>query len=100
MTLMQNYLDQGYHLFIDNFYTSVTIAKHLFDRGTLVTGTIIDSRRDVPASLKNEKAWDKGKPKETMRWERDAPVLALQWVHNKVVSMTTTSGNANERPHR
>ena len=96
MTLMQNYLDQGYHLFIDNFYTSVTLAKHLFDRGTLVTGTIIDNRRDFPASLKNGKAWGKGKPKGTMRWERDAPVLALQWVDNKVVSMITTSGNANE----
>ena len=96
MTLMHNYLDQGYHLFIDNFYTSVTLAKHLFDRGTLVTGTIIDSRRDLPASLKNGKVWAKGKPKGTMRWERDAPVLALQWVDNKVVSMITTCGNANE----
>ena len=96
MILMQNYLDQGYHLFIDNFYSSVTLDKHLFDRGTLVTGTIIDSRRDFPASLKNGKVWAKGKPKGTMRWERDAPVLALQWVDNKVVSIITTSGNANE----
>ena len=31
-----------------------------------------------------------------MHWERDAPVLALQWVDNKVVSMITTSANANE----
>ena len=96
MTLMHNYLDQGYHLFINNFYTSMTLAKDLFDRETLVTGTIIDSRRDFPASLKNGKVWGKGKPKGTMRWERDAPVLALQWVDNKVVPMITTSGNANE----
>ena len=96
MTLMHNYLNQGYHLFVDNSYTSMTLAKHLFERGTLLTGTILDSRRDFPASLKKGKEWGKGKPKGTMRWVRDAPVLALQWVDNKVVSMITTSGNANE----
>ena len=74
----------------------MTLAKDLFDRGTLLTGTIIDSRRDFPASLKKGKEWGKGKPKETMRWVRDAPVLALQWVDNKAVSMITTAGNANE----
>ena len=41
----------------------------------------------------------KGKPKGTMRWERDSPVLELQWVHNKVVSMITTFTNANETTH-
>ena len=96
MTLMHNYLNQGYHLFVDNFYTSMTLAKHLFERGTLLTGTILDSRRDFPASLKKGKEWAKGKPKGTMRWERDAPVLALQWVDNKVVSMISTSANANQ----
>ena len=96
MTLLQNYLDQGYHLFVDNFYTSMTLAKDLFHRGTLLTGTILDSRRDFPASLKKGKEWGKGKEKGTMFWERDAPVLALQWVDNKVVSMITTSGNAIE----
>ena len=55
MKLMQNYLNQGYHLFIDNFYTSVTLAKHLFQRGVLTTGTILVTRRDFPANLKNGK---------------------------------------------
>ena len=31
-----------------------------------------------------------------MRWERDPPVLALQWLHNKVVSMLSTIENAND----
>ena len=96
MTLMQDYLDQGYHLFIDNFYTSVTLAKDLFDRKTLVTGTIRECRKDFLPSLKNGKVWGKGKPKGSMRWERDAPVLALQWVDNKVVTMISTTGNAND----
>ena len=74
----------------------MTLAKHLFERGTLLTGTILDSRRDFPASLKKGKEWGTGKPKGTMHWERDAPVLALQWVDNKVVSMISTSANANQ----
>ena len=31
-----------------------------------------------------------------MRWERDSPCLALQWVDNKVVSVLTTIDNAND----
>ena len=31
-----------------------------------------------------------------MRWVRDSPCLVLQWVDNKVVSMITTVGNAND----
>ena len=31
-----------------------------------------------------------------MRWVRDAPVLALHWVANKVVSMISTTADANE----
>ena len=68
MALMKDYLNQGYHLFIDNFYSSVTLAKHLFEQGTLVTGTIKDNRRDF--FLKNGKVWGQGKPKGSMRWER------------------------------
>ena len=32
-----------------------------------------------------------------MRWVRDSPCLVLLWVDNKVVSIITTVGNANEQ---
>ena len=97
MKLMQPYLNQGYHLFVDNFYTSVTLFKTLFTLGVPATGTIIETRRNFPAALKNGKAWAKGKERGDMRWERDAPCLALQWIDNKVVSLLTTIDNANDR---
>ena len=97
MRLMQPFLKQGYHLFVDNFYTSVTLFKHLFTQGVAATGTVVETRRDFPAGLKNSKAWAKGKERGAMRWERDPPCLALQWVDNKVVSLLTTIDNANER---
>ena len=40
VTLMQRYMNKGHHLFIDNIYTSIPLAKHLLDNGTHVTGTI------------------------------------------------------------
>ena len=82
--LMQGYENQGYHLFCDNFYSSVTLAHHLYERGILYTGTILETRRDFPASLKGGKEWAKKKARGDMRWERDPPDLALQWLDNKV----------------
>ena len=97
MNLMQPFLNQGYHLFVDNFYTSVTLFKDLFAQGVLATGTIMETRREFPVTLKNSKKWAKGRERGSMRWERDPPCLALQWVDNKVVSVLTTIDNANDR---
>ena len=97
MKLMNPYLNQGYHLFLDNFYSSLTLFKDLFTRGVFATGTIMETRRDFPANLKNSKQWAKGRDRGSMRWERDPPCLALQWVDNKVVSVLTTIDNANDQ---
>ena len=95
--LMQRYLNQGYHLSVDNFYSSVPLFKTLFTQGVPATGTIIETRRNFPAALENSKVWAKEKERGAMRWERDAPCLALQWIDNKVVSVVTTIDNANDR---
>ena len=50
--------------------------KHLYQHGVLATGTILDTRRDFPANLKNGKQWAKGKARGTMRWQWDVPCLA------------------------
>lgn len=96
LKLMQRFLNQGYHLFVDNFYTSLTLFKHLFTQGVPATGTVMESRRDFPPGLKNGKQWAKKKQRGSMRWDRDPPCLALQWVDNKVVSLLTTIDNAND----
>ena len=93
---MSPFVKQGYHLFVDNFYTSVTLFKALYNQGVLATGTIMETRRDFPASLKNSKEWAKGRERGSMRWERVSPCLALQWVDHKVVSVLTTIDNAND----
>ena len=97
MKLMEPYLNQGYRLFVDNFYTSVPLFKTLFTHGVPATNTILETRRNFPVVLKNGKEWAKGKERGAMHWERDAPCLALQWIDNKVVSLLTTIDNANDR---
>ena len=96
MKLIRPFVKQGYHLFVDNFYTSVTLFKDLYNQGVLATGTTMETRRDFPASLKNSKEWAKGRERGSMRWERVSPCLALQWIDNKVVSVLTTIDNAND----
>ena len=97
MRLMAPYFGKGYHLFVDNFYSSLTLFKHLYDQGVAATGTILPTRRSFPPALKNSQEWAKGRERGSMRWVRDSPCLVLQWVDNKVVSMITTVGNANEQ---
>ena len=81
MCLMQPYFNQGYHLYVDNFYTSVPLIKHLFERGVLATGTILETRRSFPANLKNSKEWAKGEERGSLRWERDPPCLVCSgWI--------------------
>jgi hypothetical protein len=55
-----------------------------------------ENRRGFPATLKNGKNWARGKARGSMWWDRTPPVLTLQWKDNKVVSLLTTIGNANE----
>ena len=78
MRLMQPFLNQGYHLYVDNFYTSVALMNDLFAQGVPATGTIVETRRGFPENLKNGKQWAKGLPRGSMRWERDPPCLGLQ----------------------
>jgi len=47
-----NYLYKGYHLFTDNFYTGIHLAKSLIQRGTYLTGTIRRNRKFVPKEAK------------------------------------------------
>ena len=93
--LTSPYYNQGYHLFIDNLYTSVHLIKHLFQHGVIATGTILQTRKDMPENFKKGSEWGKNKARGTMRWQRDPPYLILQWVDSKVVSMISTTGNAN-----
>ena len=94
MKLMNPYFHQGYHLYLDHFYTSV-LFKDLFTIAVGPTGTMRENRRDFPQTIKDSKVWAKEKDRCSVQWGRDPPCLALQWLDNKVLSMLTTIDNAN-----
>lgn len=48
---MGNYFSKGYHIFVDDFFTSIPLAKALYDLGTYITGTIRRNRKFLPKSL-------------------------------------------------
>lgn len=61
--LAEDYLDQGYIIYLDNFYTSTSLFVHLLERKTLACGTTRKDRRGFPAELKDTQ-WEKKQREE------------------------------------
>ncbi|XP_049871503.1 piggyBac transposable element-derived protein 4-like [Pectinophora gossypiella] len=51
-SLMEKYFDQGYSLYMDNFYNSVGLAEYLLARKTYCTGTLRARRLRNPPHIK------------------------------------------------
>ena len=96
MKLVEPLVNQGYHLYFDNFYSSPKLVKDLFGLGIPSCGTAAENRRGFPDSMKKGKEWARRKDRGTMRWVRDAECLALQWKDNRPVTMLTTIHKADE----
>lgn len=94
--LMQPLLNQGYHLYFDNFYTSVKLIKDLFAVGVPATGTAAENRKGFPDCMKKGKEWAKREQRGNMRWQRDGVCLAQQWKDNKPVTILSSIADANE----
>ena len=96
MKLMEPYLGQGYHLYLDNYYTSPRLVSDLFLHGTPSVGTGKLLRTGIPECMKNVKEWARKKQRGSLRWYRESSILYLQWVDSKPVTLLTTLGSANE----
>ena len=90
--LMSNYLNQGYSLFVDNFYTSPTLAFDLFAKKTHVTGTLDRSRKGVPPEVID--CYKQLSAKTRRRGEgmyiRDGCVVYSVWKDTKCLSVLST----------
>lgn len=51
---MGQYLNKGYHVFVDNFFMSIPLAKFLFSKETYITGTIRRDRKGLPNKMKEK----------------------------------------------
>ena len=83
--LMQPLLEVGYHLYTDNWYTSIPLYKYLHQHGTLACGTIRSNRKGFPEQVKNAKL----KKGEVMACHSDE-LMALKFKDKKDVHMLST----------
>ncbi|KAL2731776.1 LOW QUALITY PROTEIN: piggyBac transposable element-derived protein 4-like [Vespula squamosa] len=51
---MSNYSMKGYHVVADNFFTSISLARSLFEKQTYLTGTIRSNRKYIPPFMKQK----------------------------------------------
>jgi len=51
ITLLLPYLDKGFRLFVDNYYTTPRLASYLLERKTTLVGTVRSTRRQFPVEL-------------------------------------------------
>lgn len=73
----------GFHLYVDNFYTSPKLFKDLFKWNIGACGTYRDSRRHCPRALS-------GYPRGSVRWIRDGPLVFVKWKDTREVSVCST----------
>lgn len=95
VSLMQDYLSQGYSLYIDNFYASPILLSDLYGLGVHVTGTLDCTRIGVPtdfASLKKQMA-KKSVSQGEGAYVRDGVCVYAVWKDTKCVSVMS-----NEHP--
>ena len=75
LTLMNKYLNKGHRLFLDNYYTTPTLALHLMKNGTKLVGTVRPNRRQFPRDLANADI-SRGESKFALS---DTGVLAIKY---------------------
>ena len=90
--LMNEYLDQGYNLFVDNFYTSPTLASDLFARKTYLTGTLDRTRKGVPPEVIDcyKNLSSKHKHRGEGLYVRDGCIVYSTWKDTKCITVLST----------
>ena len=55
MDLMEPLLEKGYHLYTDNWYSSITLFKYFYEHHTQACGTIRINRKGFPETSETGK---------------------------------------------
>lgn len=93
--LMTPFLDKGYHLYVDNFYTSASLFHDLFERCTYACGTLRINRKYSPKEISLPRNCNIG----TSDWTMAGPILAQSWKDSKEVFFLSTIHNPEYEPH-
>jgi ribosomal protein L31 len=86
--LDHTFLGSGYHVYMDNFYTSPKLLKDLFAMRFGACGTYRDNRKDCPRNAAN--SLSKKSARGSIRWIRDGPLVFVKWMDTREVSVCST----------
>ena len=81
---------KNYHIFWDNFFTSVRLAEDLPRNNLYLCGTTRSNRTDFPANHKPHKAEVKALRRGESLFHRKGGVVATVWKDKKLVSFLST----------
>ena len=90
-SLLDDYLQKGYILYCDNFYTNPVLFSHLFTHGTGAYGTVRVNRKVMPTFKKKLK-------KGEIDCHCSDELLVLTWHDKWDVRMLTTVHNTSVVP--
>jgi len=85
MKLMEKRLGVGHELYVDNFYTGISLAKELLKRKTLLCGTVRKTRRGLPPAVVSC-ALQKG----TSVTRRQGRIIVTKWKDKRDVLMLSS----------
>ncbi|CAH2005856.1 unnamed protein product [Acanthoscelides obtectus] len=84
--------DMNYHVYFDNYYTTLPLLAQLSQRGVQALGTI--RRNRIPkCPLPGDKEMSKenrGTSKEYITETEGVPISSIAWKNNKIVSLVST----------
>ena len=91
MSLMEPFLNKGYYLFLDNYYTSVGLFEELEERSTLACGTVRSNRVDLPREICNLKSRQvKQLKRGESLYQQKETLTCVTWHDRIVISMLAT----------
>ena len=89
VNLATPFLNQGYRIYMDNFYTSPQLLKDLFLQKTHATGTMASNRKGFPEQIKVLSKQYSSKPRGSGIYMRDNEVVYTVWKDTKCVTVGT-----------
>ncbi|KAM3875240.1 piggyBac transposable element-derived protein 4-like [Diretmus argenteus] len=82
------YLGTGYHVYVDNFYTSPKLFLDLASLKFGACGTYRENREGVPRDRAN--ALTKKSVRGSIRWIREGSLVFVKWMDTREVSVCST----------
>ncbi|XP_052453856.1 piggyBac transposable element-derived protein 4-like isoform X27 [Carassius gibelio] len=86
--LDREHLGSGYHVYMDDFYTSPKLFTDLFTLKFGACGTYREQRKGFPKTAAN--SLSRSSSRGSIRWIRDGPLVCVKWMDTQVVSVCST----------